>query len=277
MPYTERELVKKHLVDFRVGQAEIKGFSLVLVGVDPVQLPHSGLVETSIVVKANESSTPAAEMLIPADDWVSLAHPDIVVGSVVVADNTSLSTIYAENVDYTIDYDDGRLRRIAGGSIASGQSAAVWYFFYRRYLAGTDYVVDSVAGRLRRLSAGVIEDGQAVLVDYAAGFGAITEESIDQAIDEADQAILQIIDAQYHDATDPGLVAAETHWAVSILCRVRAAAELSGPVQKTTAAASSARAWLDLSEQYQHSAERLLKPFRGAIAVGRCPTFVSRH
>ena len=277
MPYTERELVKKHLVDFRVGQAEIKGFSLALFGVDPVQLPHSGLVESSVVVKANESSSPASGMLTLIDDWVSLGHTDIVVGSVVVADNTAPSTIYTENVDYTVDYDGGRLRRIAGGNIDSDQSVVAWYFLYRHYTAGIDYAVDTTVGQLRRLADGEIEDGQTVLVDYTAGFGAITEETIDQAIDEADQAILHAVDTRYHDATDPGLVAAETHWAVAILCHVRAAGELSGPAQKTTAAASSARAWLDLAEQYYGSAQRLLGPFRRAVSARRFPAFVSRR
>lgn len=276
MPYTEKELVKNHLVDFRVGQAEVRGFSLVLAGVDPVQLPHSGLVESSVVVKANESSLPVAETLTPIDDWISLTHTDIVSGSVVVADNTSLSKVYVENVDYTIDYGGGRLRRVTGGSIPSGGSIAVWYFYYRRYLAGTDYTVDPIVGKLRRLANGVIEDGQTVLVDYTASFGALSEEVIDQAIVEADQAILPLVDARYHDSTDPGLVAAETQWAVAILCRVRAAMELSNPAQKTAAAASAAQAWLDLSAQYHDAAQRLLEPFRRAIAARRFPGFVSR-
>jgi hypothetical protein len=260
-----------------VGQAEVKDYSVVLTGSTPVQLPHAGLLESSIAVKANESATPVGEIVSPTDDWVSLAHPEVVHGSVVVAENTSLSTVYVENVDYTIDYDSGRLRRVDTGGITAGQPVAVWYFFYHRYQEGADYVVEYAGGRLQRISTGAIEDGQAVLVDYTAGFGTITEESIDQAIDEADQVLLQLIDPKYHEATDPGLVAAETHWAVSLLCRVRAAGELSGPALKTTAAASAARAWLELAEQYQQSAERLLQPFRRVYSGITFPTFARRR
>jgi len=277
MPFTDRELVKKHLVDFRVGRAEVKEFRAVFSGTDPVQLPHSGLVESSVVVKANESSSPVMEAKTLLDDWVSLAHTDVIARSVVVADNTSLSTIYSENIDFTVDYDNGRLRRIDTGDITSGQAVAVWYFHYRRYAAGSDYTVDTATGQVRRFSGGVIEDGQAVLIDYTAGFGAVTEDAIDQAIAEADQAIMQAVDPQYHDSTDPGLIAAETQWAVSILCRVRAAAELSGPPQKTPAAASSAKAWLELAEQYHRSGTRLLKLFCRAVPTMSFPAFVTRR
>jgi len=276
MPFTDRELVKKHLVDFRVGQAEVKGFRAVLSGTDSLQLPHSGLVESSVVVKAIESSSPELETRTLADDWVSLAHTDVVSGSVVMANDTSLGTVYVENVDFTVDYDNGQLRRIDAGKITSGQTIAVWYFYYRRYTAGVDYTVDATNGRIDRLNDGAIEDGQAVLIDYTAGFGALTDEAIDQAIAEADQAIVQAIDSRYHDSIDPGLVVAETQWAVSLLCRVRAAAELSGPSLKTTAAASAAKAWMELAEQYYQSAARSLKRFCRLVPAMRSPAFVPR-
>jgi hypothetical protein len=277
MPYTEKEQVKKHVLDYRVGQAEITGLSIVLAGTDIVQLPHAALVESSVVVKARESSTPAADDITATDEWIALAHGDVFAGSVVVADHTSLGTIYIENIDYTIDAAGGRFRRITGGAISAGQPVVVWYFFYRRYQAGVDYALNAAAGQLQRLGGGDIEDGQSVLVDYVAGFGTITDEAIEQAIAEADQAILQLIAAEYRNSTDPGLVAAETHWAVANLCRMRAAVELSGPTLKTTAAASAARAWLDLAEQYALSAQGLLTPFLGAHPARRFPTFVARR
>lgn len=277
MPYTQREQVKKHLLDYQVGQTEITGLSLVLAGTTTVQLPHAALIESSVVVKARESSTPVSDERTVADEWVALTHSDIITDSVVVADNTSLSTIYIENVDYTVDSVGGRIRRIAGGAIAVGQTVVVWYFFYRRYLAGADYLLNATTGHLQRLADGEIEDGQSVLVDYIAGFGTITDEAIDQAIIEADQAILQVIAADYRNSTDPGLVAAETHWAVANLCRMRAATELSGPTLKTTAAAAAARAWLDLAEQYALSAQGLLVPFRSAHPARRFPIFVTRR
>lgn len=276
MPFTDRELVKKHLIDFRVGQVEVKGFQAVFSGTDPLQLPHSGLDESSVVVKANESSAPQLETKTLTNDWVSLAHTDIVSGSVVVANDTSLGAVYIENVDFTVDYDGGQLRRIDSGSIPSGQTIAIWYFYYRRYTVGSDYTMDAANGRIGRLNYGTIEDGQAVLIDYAAGFGALTDETIDQAIAEADQAIVQAIDSMYHDSVDPGLVVAETQWAVSILCRVRATAELSGPSQKTTAAASAAKAWMELAAQYHQSAARLLKRFCRSAPAMRYPAFVPR-
>lgn len=265
MPFSDRELVKKHLVDFRVGEAQITNMSVVLSGTAPVQLPHAGLVASSVVVKARESSSPTLEHKTLAADWVSLAYSDLAAGSAVVANNTSLGTLYVENIDFTVDYSGGRLKRVTSGSITTGQTVAVWYFFYHHYAAAGDYSVDTAAGQVRRLPSGAIEDGQSVLIDYIAGFGAVTEEAIDQAIAESDEAILQVIDADAAETGEPGLVAAETHWAVSILCRVRAAAELSGPQQKTSAAAASAKAWLELAEAYARSALGHLQPFCRAV------------
>lgn len=276
MPFTDRELIKKHLVDFRVGEAKVTNLSVVLAGTGPVQLPHAGLVESSVVVKARESSTPVLEPKALGDEWVALAHSDLVYSSVVVANNTSLGTLYVENIDFTVDYQGGRLKRIASGAISSGQTVAVWYFYYRRYAAGTDYTVNAAAGQVRRSANGAIEDGQAVLIDYTAGFGAVTEDAIDQAITEADQAILQMISPEDSEAADPGLVVAETYWAVSILCRVRAAAELSGPALKTSAAASSARTWLELGDQYQRMAISRLQPFCSAVPALQYPIMARR-
>ncbi len=276
MPLTNKELIRKHLVAFQVGQVDVRDLRIVLSGIEVAQLPHVGLTESSVVVKAPESSSPVQESLILTADWVPLANSYPVTASFVVADNTSLTTVYTENIDFTVDYATGRIRRIDSGAITSGRTVAVWYFYHRRYVSGSDYILDATLGHLRRLDTGVIEDGQNVLVDYVAGPETVTDETIDQAIAEADEVILKSIDEQFEDSSDPVLIAAETHWAVAILCRVRAAAELSATGPKTSAMATAARTWLELAAQYQSSATELLKPFRRPLAAMRPPISVSR-
>ncbi len=59
------------------------------------------------------------------DDWLDLGHAGIEPGSVVVSNGLGL--VYTEGVDYEIDYADGRIRRLPGGSMATGVGYTVSY------------------------------------------------------------------------------------------------------------------------------------------------------
>ncbi len=275
MPFTNETLVKKHLADFQVGQVQVRDLHLVLSGVEPVQLPHTGLDAASVVVKANELAAPVLDILTLGSEWESFSHADVVPGSAVVANNSSLSTIYTENVDYTLDYVTGNIRRVTTGSIEDSQTIYVWYFYYHRYTPDIDYYLDVNAGTISRLLTGTIEDGQAVLVDYDAGLGTLSEDVINQAISEADHSILQQMDHRFQNSADPALITAETYWAVAILCRVRAGSALANAGTRSTAVSAAAKAWLDLADRYQDSATRLLLPFRALSEALRPPHKIS--
>lgn len=62
-------------------------------------------------------------------DWTDLGNPRLESGSVVI--RGPLGEVYAEGVDYTIDYDLGRIMRIDGGGMAEGVT------YTAAYTAGT--------------------------------------------------------------------------------------------------------------------------------------------
>ena len=109
---------------------------------------------------------------------MALAEQNIIPDSVVVASDSSLGTIYTENLDYHVDHVGGKIARVATGMIASGASVAVWYYAYRVYTEGVDYTVNYERGTIRRAPAGAIEDGQSVFVDYQTLTGGFDETQI---------------------------------------------------------------------------------------------------
>jgi hypothetical protein len=62
------------------------------------------------------------------DAWVQMTNRMIEAGTVVVTD-TSGATTYVDGTDYVIDYMDGRIYCMSGGSITDGQSLKVDYHF----------------------------------------------------------------------------------------------------------------------------------------------------
>jgi flagellin-like hook-associated protein FlgL len=58
-------------------------------------------------------------------EFIDLAHAAVAAGSVAVTG--SMGEVYAEGVDYEIDYAVGRIRRLAGGAMGSGDTYYVAY------------------------------------------------------------------------------------------------------------------------------------------------------
>jgi hypothetical protein len=165
-----------------------------------------------------------------------------------------------ENTDYIIDYQGGRIRRLPTGSIPIGEIVTVWYDAYHVYIAGDDYVLDALNGSLRRTPTGAIADGQTVLVDYMVGLGTIADAVIENAIAEVDDAVMAVLDPRYHDQPAPGIVIAETHWAVAAVCRMQAAATLTEAQVLSAGTHNLARVWLDLADRYEQSGrDRLMR------------------
>lgn len=260
MAFTSPELVRTHLSDFRLTESVVDDAFVVLNGTAPVQLPHAGLSDGSIVVKSIRSSAPQKEEKILQDDWVTLTYPRLVPGTVLFALDSSLGTIYYENLDAIADYRGGRIKRISGGGITSGQAITIWYDHYHVYTEGDDYTADETSGQLTRRASGAIADGQTVTVDYTISLGTIADAVIENAITEAGDAVLALIDTQYHEQPSPGIIVGETHWAVAAICRTRAAVVLSAAATPSSQTRSSAQTWLDLADQYERSGhDRLIR------------------
>ena len=266
MPFTSPELVRAHLSDLRLGEISISGIAVTLSGTQPSALPHGGLGPGSVIVKAERSANPTRESRTLAGDWASVSHNQIVSASVLVASDASLSTVYVENIDYIADYAGGRVRRMSGGAIATGQTVEIWYRYYHVYASGDDYTIDAAGGTVTRKSNGAIADGQTILADYRVPLGTVSDSVIERAISEAGEAVLAMIDSRQSDEPASGIVIGETHWAVAAVCRMRAAASLA---QTGTASANSraaAQVWLELADRYDRTGRDHLARFAAPVA-----------
>ncbi len=265
MSFTNIDLVKKHIREHEQGSVKKENVACRLIGEVNFQLPHVMLQTGSDKVKAKEQNTPQQEAIsFASSDTMSLLHPDIIPDTVVVASDSSLGKIFAENEDYSMDYENGEITRIIGGSISAASSVVVWYFHFRIYVKDTDYRIDYTKGLIKRISSGAIEDGQWVLVDYTAEFSTLNDDVIENAIKEANDQLVQYIDTIYANSTEPSLANAETYLAVSILCNIKAMevmAQITG-VSTSAQVHSVSLAWAKMSGVYSDQAYELLKDFR---------------
>jgi hypothetical protein len=274
MSFTNIDLVKKHIREHQLGTTNIENILCHLLGETPFQLPHINLLSDSEKVKGKEQNVPTQENIsFSSSDTVFLAHQELIPDTVVVAKDSSLRQIYVENIDYSIDYDNGRVTRIPDGSIPQGSEVVIWYLYFRIYTMDTDYSIDYNKGQIKRIASGVIEDGQRVLADYTVGFGLLSDEVIANAIVEAADKILKVIDPSYSVSTDQSLVTAETYLAVSILCNIKA---LEVMTQNTGSTAKSLSfSWSNMSSVYRERAFDLLKRFRKDPG-GLCSPYAAR-
>jgi hypothetical protein len=272
MSFTNTDLVKKHIRESELGSVSKENVACRLSGEVYFQLPNAALQTGSEKIKAKEQSTPFQETIsFDSSDTMQLSHQELIPDTVVVANDSSLGRIFAENGDYSIDYENGKITRISSGAIPALSSVVIWYFYYRIYIKDTDYQIDYTKGLIRRKNSGAIEDGQWVLVDYTAEFSVLSDEVIENAIKEANDHILQVIDSSYANSTDPSLQTAETYLAVSILCNIKAMEVMAQPSGTGTAGQvhSISLAWGKMSGVYHDQAYDLLKRF-GKDPGGLC-------
>jgi hypothetical protein len=265
MSFTNIDLVKKHIGEQELGSISKKNAACQLSGETYFQLPNTMLQAGSEKVKAKEQNIPIQETVsFASSDSMPLSHQELIPDTVVVANDSSLGEIYAENIDYTIDYENGRITRVSNSAIPAAVSVVIWYFYYRIYVKDTDYQINYTKGQIRRISSGEIEDGQWVLVDYTVEYSLLNDEVIENAVKEADDQILQYIDAAYSNSTDQALVTAETYLAVSILANIKAMEAINQPVGAGSSeqAHSISLAWAKMSGVYQGQAYAMLKRFR---------------
>lgn len=274
MPFTNSDLVKKHLVQHQIGVTKKEDVLVQLAGNSPIKLPDNNISSSSEKIKGKEQIAPTLETVsFASGDIIQILHSDLIPETIVVAKDSSLGQVYTEHADYHIDYDTGKITRITTGSISAGTSIVIWYLYFRVYVKGTDYDFDYTKGEITRRSSGAIEDGQWVFVDYTSEFGFLNDDLISNAIVEASAKVSEIIDQSYQNSTDQGLISGETYLAVSILCNVKAleSMTLNLPGTQAKAVASS---WSDLSGLYQKQAFEVLSKFAKRKSSLSIPTSV---
>ncbi len=257
MSYTNMDLVRHHLVAAWPAQDRVCN-QLLSVTDDYVTFFNGPVDRSTVVVKSVQGTGPMRASVTLADDRTSLAVAPLVPGTVLVASDTSLGTVYIENVDYAIDYNAAELALKTGGALGPGQPVTVWFQPYHLYREGLDYLLDAASARLKRLAAGGIAVGEIVHVDYTPIYQSFNEELVAQAVTEANALVGREIDPDDRFGADAVLQAAATSRAIEIVCRASAARTLSRSGDDDRAAL----AWMKLAEAYAQRSDMLLQSFR---------------
>jgi len=264
MPFTNAPLVRKHLIEhFSTGQA-VENLPVKLTGTLPVKLPAAPMLANSDKVKGKEGGAPIEETVLLTLAGVQLASTDLIPESVAAASDSSLGTVYVEQLDFAVDYPAGKIRRLPGGALTADANVTVWYVPFKIYVRNVDYKIDYGKGEITRLASGVIEDGQSVYVDFKLDPAFLGQEIIENAVAEAEAQVVLLVDPVFLDSSDPGLSAGATYLAVSILAHIKS-------LEAMQAAAPShqlSRSWAIMSNFYRRRAQEFLAPFakkRGSL------------
>ena len=261
MSFTNISLVKKHISEHHLGVFEMENYPCHLTGSSPHKLPDSNIQVSSEKVKGKEILSPVQEEVsFLSGNTIQLLHSELILDTVVVTSDSSLGKIFVENIDYSIDYENGKLTRISSGSIPALSSVVIFYLYYRIYQKNIDYKLDFQKGELTRITSSAIEDGQWVLLDYKVEYGFLNDETIAQAIAEANERILKFIDPSYYESEDQGLVTAETYLSVSILCGIKAVEVLNLNIYGASVQLLS-KSWNMMAEVYSKKAYLILSDF----------------
>ncbi len=276
MAYTNPELVRKHLHETTRSSSGIELHRMKLTGTLPLSLPHAGLVEDSERVMTKEQLAPEMEVTTLHDDDVSLTRANLVPESVVVAKDSSMGAIYKENTDYVVDCANGRLRRVTGGAIASGQMVVIWYDFFTLFARGEDYAISYQNGEITRLDEGVIADGQEIFISYQIESGVFSDEIIANAILEASVLLDGRLEQPVVDDAVRAVTVAETYLAVSILMQIKATEALRSSVYSTASRSATSSSLLDLSTKYRRDCEEIIAPYAKKSARMASPVRTAR-
>ncbi len=267
MAWTDSDTVKKFLPGLTGGATSFRDVPLILSDTGVGQLPHTGLVLASEVVKrlGNDDVEGPEAVTLPSETWVALPDSALLAGEVVAADNWQLETVYSEGVDYLIDTIEGKIRRIAGGAISGGATVKVWYRKYEVLAKDVDYEIDYATGTISLAEESEIPPGATLAVDYELNAASSVEDLIPEAIIQAEDKIVRRLKSGYTTAsTDQGLVTGATELTLAIICRSLAVRALGDGLP---AAQSRGKSWLELSSLFDRSASKTLKPFMSVPAL----------
>jgi len=234
----------------------------------PVRFWGCALETTSVKVKSLQALEPVRQSITVSAEGTVLTPSPIARGSVVAATDSSLGTVYTENLDYAVDYAGSIFRRKAGGSLPVGETIVVWHLPMHTYVEGEDYSVDYERAELKRLSGAGIASGETVYLDFVPVFAGFDDDLLASAANEANGLIESEIDPDRQFGADANLSAAATCKALEIVCHSAASRELSSGRGMDRIA----QAWLKLAEGYRERSQTLLNSFRPPATGPSGPT-----
>ncbi|MBL7190378.1 hypothetical protein ISS30_01690 [bacterium] len=276
MSWTDSATIKKHLMQSDVAVTTVENEEHTLWGTDSEQLSSAVITENSEEVKTIDLGTPYSDgaNVLTAYNWSSLDYDDLVPGSIVIASDTHRSTVYTEGVDYVVDYENGRIRRAAGSSIASGATVYVWYLYYTVHVRDTDYTINYSSGTISRITEGSIADGGIVYVDYTTTASSVPDALISEAITEAEDKILARLSSGYNaSSTDQGLKTGAAELTIAIITNAKAMDIMNR--SHSSASDDLARQWREMSLRYEKQAWKTLSRFLAKPAMRSAKTKVN--
>lgn len=227
MSYTNAELVNKHLNSPFPVAAQIHDQPLVIDSEDKIIFFGGSIKESSVKVKSIRTNNQnSINLTINGTENIFSTDP-VVPGTVLVASNRSQSVIYDENFDYVIDCRQGKLYLKSGGTLSVGMSITVFYLSYNLYTESSDYSIDYDNGTIKKNITGDIATHETVYLDYTPELANYTEDILIQAVATANGLIEKIIDPDQQFGANPVLQTAATYRALSIICRTSAVRSLS--------------------------------------------------
>lgn len=227
MSYTNVELVKGYLVDSFPRQDAIYDQPVVINSSDAISFFSGAVDDATVKVKSVQSNILTRITLILDSSTTSITASRIVPGSVVAATDSSMGKLYIENADFVIDYSLGDLTIKSGGELSTGMTVTVWYQTYYTYIAATDYSIDADNGEIRRLASGNIALGEVVYIDYNPVGKTYNEAVITNAVIMANGLVEREVDPSGDFGADPTLAASATFRALEIICESSAVRDLS--------------------------------------------------
>ncbi|MBK6912016.1 MAG: hypothetical protein IPH10_13980 [bacterium] len=262
MPFIDLPTVRKHLVAANIPALKIENTRVTITSLGPVPLEHANLVANSEAVRLLASDVPYLEsaLVVSNEEPVGLAFKQIVPGTVVIAADRALTTVFTEETDYQVDHTAGSITRRASGAIPNFSPVYVWYSYYTQFEITTDYTLDFAAGTIRRVAGGAIPEGANVYVDYFVSQGSAEDVLIDQAIIEVQDIIVRGLRPGYSaSSTDQGLKTGACYLTLAHVARCMSALVLTRSTG--TDANSRAREWMTLAEKWEAQAWNILAPF----------------
>lgn len=267
MSYTSVEQVRGYLNSNCPLGDRVRDQAVTLIGTSPVRFFGGAVESATFVVKAIRDLQPIRKTLTLISGPKTLSPTPIIRASVIVASDSSLGTVYTENVDYVINYDTGTLEITPGGLLENGQTVTAWYQPYTVFAAGIDYVLDAARSEVKRLASGAIASGETVYLDYSPVYQDFTDELLANAVLEANGLIEREVDPSGDFGADPRLSAAAMCRALENICRAAAVRLLASRPDDDRAAL----AWLKLCDSYAARAEQLVKSFRPPVIGPAAP------
>ncbi|HWR81793.1 MAG TPA: hypothetical protein VN285_00670, partial [Candidatus Deferrimicrobium sp.] len=226
MSYTNVDLVRDHLVATFPAQDKVHDQAVILES-DYVVFFDGPVEASTLIVKSIQSTMPTRVTVTLGSGATSLSASPVARGTVVVASDSSLGVVYTPNKDYIINYAEGDLVIKAGSLLSVGQTVTAWFKSYILYAVDADYQLDANRGRLKRLASGDIAAGETVYLDYSPIFQSFTEELLVKAVLETNGLVEKEVDSSGQFGADPVLQAGATYQALEIICRASAARELA--------------------------------------------------